>query len=108
MLCVRVRLIDVMAMLPALPHEVILGMNFWMKMAIVSDLYSDVWTFKRKTDMRQPEVMTIHSRYILSKKQQDNLQTKLHLEGRTCCTYRCWTNYSISPALQKQRNKELN
>lgn len=120
----RVRVIELMVV-PSLPHDLILGMDFWLKMAIIPDLYSDVWTFKNESNELESEVMAIHGKENLNKKQQQELEALIEktfsdMGDKLGCTTMVehvihteaepikQRHYPLSPALQKQVNEELN
>lgn len=118
----RVQLIEILVV-PGLPHDLILGLDFWKKMAIIPDLYSDVWNFRE--EVTEPEeCMAIHGRDNLSKDQQKKLdelveETFGKMGSKLGCTSMVehtistdaepikQRHYPLSPALQKQVNEEL-
>lgn len=120
----RIRLIEILVV-PSLPHSLILGLDFWKKMGIVPDLYSDVWTFRNDQDTNEDIVVSaIQSKEHLSDEQQKALEAlvekKFQLMGSTlgCTTmveHKIITesepirqrHYPLSPALQKQVNEDL-
>lgn len=120
----RVRLLEVL-IVPSLPHDLILGMDFWTKMAIVPDLYADVWKFRdTDSDKEDDRIFAIQSKEHLTEVQKQILEelieknfslmgTKL---GCTSMVEHVITteanpikqrHYSVSPAVQKQINVEL-
>lgn len=118
----RVKILEVL-IIPSLPHELILGMDFWVRMAIVPDLFSDVWTF-RDSEQIEPSVDAIQSIDHLTIEQQRKLESLLQEQFSRMGTNLGCTNmvehrittdsapikqrhYPISPALQRQVNEEL-
>lgn len=83
------RLIDVLV-LPALSHQLILGIDFWKAMAIVPDLKQDVWHFVEESEVTR--IDSIIDETFLSVEQRSRLndlvQEKISLMGTGlgCCT----------------------
>ncbi|XP_072389599.1 uncharacterized protein [Diabrotica undecimpunctata] len=119
----RVKIMEVMVV-PSLPHTAILGIDFWISMNIVPDLYSGQWSFRTDNDLPLNHIMAIHSVERLSTTQ------KMHLDELIETTFRAMgskigctdlveheirttaqpikqRHYPLSPALQKHVNTEL-
>lgn len=115
------RIIDAL-IVPSLPHSVILGMDFWVRMGIVPDLFSDQWSFRGEQEVSLPESVIVLK--ALTAEQQRRLnavieQTFGEMGDGLGCTdlveHIIKTNslpikqrhYPLSPPLQKQVNEEL-
>lgn len=122
-LCDRVKIVDVLVV-PSLPHQIILGMDFWIQMGIVPDLFTDQWHFRQESNTEYPPIAAIQPRESLTKEQQKSLdeviqEAFLKMGDRIGCTnmveHVITTNsppikqrhYPISPAVQRQVNEEL-
>jgi hypothetical protein len=83
----KVQVLDVL-IVPDVPHDLILGIDFWKSMDIVPDLRQDVWRFSK--DVESARVHSIQSRHALSSEQQHALerlvQSELHHTRPIGCT----------------------
>lgn len=69
----RTVLIDVL-IVPSLPHQLILGIDFWIRMGIIPDLYAGEWSFgSDDKNSRDAEIATIQSRGNLTFEQERSL-----------------------------------
>lgn len=119
----RERLIDILVV-PDLPHLLILGTDFWMRMGIVPDLRSGEWTFSSITDFDVAAVEVLKPRSSLTNSEEKVLSTVLNDEfekmgnGLGCTTlveHKIVTDaepikqryYPVSPVVLKQIDKEL-
>lgn len=107
---------------PNLPHRLILGIDFWMRMGIIPDLYSGEWKF-RSADPVATKINAIHSLDSLKPDQRflpqvisemfSSMDKKIgctslvELVIRTESTPIKQRYYPLSPAHQKEVNKEL-
>lgn len=118
----KVVLLDVLV-IPALPHHLILGVDFWRKMEIVPDLYSGQWSFKSEIS-RSLEISALQSLDNLTTEQRQTLDNLLNESFLAMGTKLGCTNlvqlviktesapikqryYPLSHALQKIVNEEL-
>lgn len=117
----RVKTCDILVV-PSLTHTLILGMDFWQRMAIVPDLFNGSWTFAKES--RRAVVCGIQSSQHLSADLKQHLDTliddafKQMGDGIGCTKlveHVIRTDsppikqraYPISPALLKQVDMEL-
>lgn len=122
-LCDRVKILD-MLVVPSIPHEIILGVDFWTKMEIIPDLFANEWSFRLDQDVISREIAAIQSVDALSAEQRKVLDSVIDdafskMGDKLGCTdlveLTIRTNsppikqryYPISPALQKDVNAEL-
>lgn len=118
----KVILLEVLVV-PSLPHNLILGVDFWSKMGIVPDLYSNEWSF-RSDFVDSAQISAIHSIDALSSAQRQILNTFISetfatMPAKLGCTSLVelvlktdsapikQRYYPLSPALQKEVNTEL-
>ncbi|KAJ8952094.1 hypothetical protein NQ318_011011, partial [Aromia moschata] len=71
-LCSRVKIIKVLVM-PSIPHELILGVDFWRTMGIIPDLFANVWSFRSEHDSVNHEIVAIHPMDSLTAEQRERL-----------------------------------
>lgn len=117
----RVKIFDVLVV-PTLPHFLILGVDFWTKMEIIPDLFSDEWSFREQS--LPDQVTAIHDMEHLNPEQRNlleslitdtfqNMSAKLGCTSavshiiRTSATPIKQRHYPLSPPLQKHVNEEL-
>lgn len=67
----KVKIFDVLVV-PSVSHALILGLDFWQRMAIVPDLFHGSWTFS-KTANSQPQVCAIQSEEHLTAEEKHEL-----------------------------------
>lgn len=108
---------------PSLPHSLILGIDFWSKMGLIPDLFSDSWCF-RSEDPSVNTVQSIQASEHLKPDERRVLENFIETTFRDMpdklgCTHivehEIRTNsppikqrhYPLSPVLQKQVNQEL-
>lgn len=117
----RVKVLKVLVV-PSLPHELILGVDFWTSMGIIPDLFSNEWSFRNEPQTNH--IAAIQSMDSLTDNQREILTNTLNetfakmgdklgctdLVELTICTTSAPIKqryYPISPALQKDVNEEL-
>lgn len=108
---------------PSLPHELILGVDFWSQMKIVPDLFSDTWCF-RKEEGEPARINVIQTVEHLKPGEKKELEkfiegvfrdmpegigctNVVEHEIRTTSPPIKQRHYPLSPVLQKQVNQEL-
>lgn len=117
----KVRIFNILVV-PALPHTLILGLDFWQRMAIVPDLFNGQWTFSG--NIKETQISAIQSAEFLTSEQHNALENVINDaftrmgDGIGCTTlveHIIRTDsppikqraYPISPALLKQVDIEL-
>ncbi|KAJ8979348.1 hypothetical protein NQ317_016077 [Molorchus minor] len=71
-LCDRVKLLQVL-IIPSIPHELILGVDFWTLMGIVPDLFGNEWSFRTVEDSVRHYIAAIHPMDSLTEPQRTQL-----------------------------------
>lgn len=119
----RTRVFDVL-IVPSLPHQLILGVDFWCRMEIVPDLHAGEWCFRPEGEVSDVGLCSLQDADHLSSDQKrilDNLvkSTFKSMSGTLGCTHMVehvirtnsspikQRHYPLSPALQKEVNLEL-
>lgn len=119
----RVILIDALVV-PSLPHRIILGIDFWIRMEIIPNLYADEWFFCSDDKIDSMNFDGIQDFDSLAKNQRSQLNAVVdvafsqmgnklgctHLVEHTIHTTSAPIKqryYPISPAMQKIVNAEL-
>lgn len=117
-----VKLIDVYVV-PELRHELVLGVDFWVKMGIVPDMRKGEWFFSTETPSA-PEISAIECEADLTSEQRDKLDALVSgyfdkIGDKLGCTsivkHKIVTNsepikqryYPVSPFKQKLINEEV-
>ncbi|KAJ8937923.1 hypothetical protein NQ318_005530, partial [Aromia moschata] len=59
--------------MPSIPHELILGVDFWRTMGIIPDLFANVWSFRSEHDSVNHEIVAIHPMDSLTAEQRERL-----------------------------------
>lgn len=120
-LCGKTKVIEALVA-PSLPHAIILGMDFWVRMEIVPDFLSDRWSFRRaqKSDVAE----SVGALGTLTEEQQQGLNEVIERafsemgDGLGCTDlveHTIKTNsppikqrhYPLLPPLQKQVNEDI-
>lgn len=119
----RTKVIKVLVV-PSIPHELILGIDFWTLMGIIPDLFSDEWSFRSVSNSVNCNIAAIHPMDSLTDAQRSTLSEvideafekmgdKLGCTDLVQLTIRTTSPpikqryYLLSPALQKEVNAEL-
>lgn len=119
----RVKILNVLV-IPSIPHELILGVDFWSAMKIIPDLFTNEWSFRSDQQIVDREIAAIRSIDSLTEPQRkiltdviDDAFSKIgdklgctdlvELTIRTNAAPIKQRYYPISPALQKDVNAEL-
>lgn len=122
-LCDRIKIIKLLVV-PAIPHELILGIDFWTIMGIIPDLFANEWSFRSECSFKKCEISAIQSMDSLNEEQKSILAKMIdeafaamgdklgctdlvELEIRTNSPPIKQRYYPISPTLQKEVNSEL-
>lgn len=109
---------------PSIPHQLILGIDFWSIMGIIPDLFANEWSFRSDAYPLNFEIAAIQSMDSLSEEQRrifsemiDEAFAKMgeklgctdlvELQIRTNSPPIKQRYYPLSPALQKEVNLEL-
>lgn len=120
----RIRIIEVLVV-PDIPQNLILGIDFWSKMEIIPDLYTGEWSFRGENHSSAINLDGIQNLETLLPDQRNSLnrvieQAFANMGDKLGCTHlvehKIHTNsppirqryYPLSPALQKIVNEELN
>lgn len=119
----RIKIIRVL-IVPSIPHEIILGIDFWSRMEIIPDLFSDEWSFRSESHSLENQISAIQPIDSLNDEERETLNKVVteafQLMGdKLGCTdlveLKISTDsppikqryYPLSPALRKDVNTEL-